>query len=56
MLGSLLVRFGASSEEALAGTWPITGSSPSTAAASQVFREIHKVPVRPDIKMFPPAK
>lgn len=53
---SLPVRFGASFEEDLAGAWPITESSPSTAGASRVFREIHKVPVHPDIRMFPPAK
>lgn len=50
--GSLLVRFGASSE-ASAGVWPILEFSPSTTGASRVFREIHKVPVHPDIRMFP---
>lgn len=53
--GSLPVRFGASSEEALPGTWPVTELPPSAAGASRVFREVHKVPVHPDSRMFSPA-
>lgn len=47
---------GAKSEEALAGAWHITEPTLSTTGAGGVFREIHRVPVHPDIWMFPPAK
>lgn len=40
---------GARSGKALAGAWHITEPALSTTGAGQVFREVHKVPVHPDI-------